>query len=928
LSKPRYNGRVDSAQDWTLEQDRQLTSWAPEIVALLRPDWQAVNDGADIKYIGSGGLKIHRGRGCWYWFGGKNKGGISLLPALQEPELKGFSRAEAITWARAFLSSHPGTGPCTVVDADGDIDGAENAAAAATGKDILERATAATETANVTAYLRSRGLLPPYPGSVLFCENVRIGEDGLVVPLRAHDTTVGVHLVYLDTEGRKSLIEPRKRTYMIEQDKQRRAAGRFEHVPDDLDPALPILVCEGPENWLSLIQAFPRHRIVGMPGIHVLAHIVVSKDAKYLVFRDGDAPGSPADKGLIRGVDHLLLEGASEIRVTPTPAGEDANSILQRDGAAGLQALYDQALGADTKPAELSPEGDIKRLARMKDKPLEFEKERKPVAKKHGIRVDVLQKEVEKERLSLEVPETLKKPSLVRHEPIPYDGEVSLKETLDAADARIKRHVVCTEEQRTIIVLWPAFTHVHMYFPYLPRLAVSSPQPECGKTTTLELVALLSYRVVDSDDINAANLQRMKEAYGDVTLVLDEITEAIEKSDELNTILRSGFKRGARAIRLIKDNAGNLVHEEYLVDMPVAVAGLATLRGALSSRCLHIRLQPKSADKEVEDAWEESVAAELLELCGKLARWAQDAGSTLNLHPHYPPQLKGRQRHCCQALLSIAEAAGPEWAARARAAVVALLQDSADFNEVAGQVLLRDIRAILTALSQATEISSKELVTRLHAVAESGWDGSEGARPLSQHRLARLLRPYNIIPLMIGPETKRVKGYLRSQFLRVEAADLPSSPESPDQTAQTSQPEDFHWVTPDQTSQQTSQATVHTSQSTRQSSQPARHSQPTSQPTAAEAADFPQTVRSERSDHGSAEKAAEAAVGSAPGQEISFGDGLDHAAEGGFLLTVLASYRREHPDWPAKKLAKLVGQPLVRIQALLAQLEPPAETPA
>jgi hypothetical protein len=329
LSTRAYKKASDSAQDWTQAEDNALRSWVLDIVPALLPGVKHVEQGADRKYLGQGGLVVHRGRGCWYLHA-EGKGGYSPIPLIQH--LKNCSRQEAIVWGKAWLANHPGTGSCQAAgDVDGDIDGTVNAVAAIRGKELLERAQPSLGTI-VERYLTDqRKRPPPYPDAVQYAADARLGEDALLVPLTAFGTTVGAHLVYLETEGRKSLIDPRKRTYMIEEDKKRRAPGVFEYVPHDLDPALPILVCEGIEDWLSLIQAFPKHRIIGLPGIQVLAHIVVSKDAKYRVFRDGDAPGSPADKGLIRGVDHLLLEGASEVLVTQTPAGEDSNSILQRD---------------------------------------------------------------------------------------------------------------------------------------------------------------------------------------------------------------------------------------------------------------------------------------------------------------------------------------------------------------------------------------------------------------------------------------------------------------------------------------------------------------------------------------------------------------------------------------------------------------------
>ena len=116
-----------------------------------------------------------------------------------------------------------------------------------------------------------------------------------------------------------------------------------------------------------------------LPGIGTLKHLSVKKGERIVVCRDGDEPGSSADEGLVKGVDHLLLEGA-DVRVTNTPAGEDANSILQAEGTSALNELI-----ADAAPATLSLDGEITRLSRLD--PLDYDRERKAAAERLGIRV-------------------------------------------------------------------------------------------------------------------------------------------------------------------------------------------------------------------------------------------------------------------------------------------------------------------------------------------------------------------------------------------------------------------------------------------------------------------------------------------------------------------------------------------------------------
>jgi Protein of unknown function (DUF3631) len=43
-------------------------------------------------------------------------------------------------------------------------------------------------------------------------------------------------------------------------------------------------------------------------------------------------------------------------------------------------------------------------------------------------------------------------------------------------------------------------------------------------------------------------------------------------------------------------------------------------------------------------------------------------------------------------------------------------------------------------------------------------------KPITQNTIARMLKPFNIVPDYIGPEHSRCRGYLRSQFEEVFAA--------------------------------------------------------------------------------------------------------------------------------------------------------------
>src|SRR5262249_54560374 len=131
----------------------------------------------------------------------------------------------------------------------------------------------------------------------------------------------------------------------------------------------------------------------GLPGIGTLQNLSIPPGKRVIVFCDGDDPetdkGKAAIAGRIRGLDHLLLGGAAAVRVTETPIGADANSILRdaEDGSAEVPRLL-----ASAKPAKLSFAGEILRLSRLDE--VDYAQQRRLAAKDLGVPVALVDKKV------------------------------------------------------------------------------------------------------------------------------------------------------------------------------------------------------------------------------------------------------------------------------------------------------------------------------------------------------------------------------------------------------------------------------------------------------------------------------------------------------------------------------------------------------
>ena len=320
----REDRKVKYLSPAELERSR---TWLSTIFDTLREGVHWRREGDEYRAGGHGGLTINTRKGRWYHHSTRRNGwnGISLVKFLTD-----YNTAAATEWLVAFLQEHPGIGtPVAEGNDDHNIESANDT------REHLENLVDVAGTPAET-YLRSRGIAGPIPDFIKYRPHARCGEGAIAVPLQARDRVVGLQLGYLDPDGRKSTITPNRRRFALE--KAPDAVFEFPKPNDATDLLADTLVVEGLENALSLAELGRSVRIVGLPGIGTLQNLPVRKGERILIVRDGDKPGSGADKGLIAGVDHLLLEGAI-VHITHTPPGDDANSILESDGQAALQEL-------------------------------------------------------------------------------------------------------------------------------------------------------------------------------------------------------------------------------------------------------------------------------------------------------------------------------------------------------------------------------------------------------------------------------------------------------------------------------------------------------------------------------------------------------------------------------------------------------------
>jgi hypothetical protein len=340
--------------------------------------------------------------------------------------------------------------------------------------------------------------------------------------------------------------------------------------------------------------------------------------------------------------------------------------------------------------------------------------------------------------------------------------------------AFIHRYVHLSSEEAILTTLWTAMTHVLAAFDYTAYLHITSPLPECGKSRLLEVLESLVAQPWLTGRVTAAVLMRKIDAQHP-TLLLDESDAAFngdeQYAESLRGMLNSGFHRSGKASCCVGQGA-NMTFRDFSVFGPKAIAGIGRLPSTVESRSIPIALKRRRKDERIDkwrhrDAWASAGA-----LRDQLKSVLTDKVEGLRqARPLMPKDLSDRAEDVLEPLCAVADLAGGPWPEDTRAAAVVLMNHSARASHEADQnmglELLIDSCRIWDGFSDSVEaIASKQFLEALVAMDDRPWPtfGRQG-KPITMHRVARLLKPFGIIPADdLWIEAKKRNGYRRVLF--------------------------------------------------------------------------------------------------------------------------------------------------------------------
>jgi Protein of unknown function (DUF3631) len=334
-----------------------------------------------------------------------------------------------------------------------------------------------------------------------------------------------------------------------------------------------------------------------------------------------------------------------------------------------------------------------------------------------------------------------------------------------------------------IYALWVCFTHVYTRFSIAPRIALTSEQPDSGKSTALEIARYLVYRPnEETAGTGAAITDFLNQGPG--TVLYDELDHVDREAQRrLQQIWDLGHRRGANISKMEKGR-----RKLIPLHAPMLAAGVGGfLAPQQQSRTFVLEMEPYDDATKPEREWStagEEDIANLNAVYSFLRHWA--AKTKLTLTPAMPEGVQRRFADNVRGLLAIADNCGPEWSRRAREAAVFLLEkEKAERPQI---IMLGHGLAIFDALNldQIRSTRFNQELKRLD-LSDAKWtryrgpSGTEYAHPIEMYEQASLLGKVGIVSSRIRPPgEKQCHGYKRAQFEEALAKYSSAAPDEAD----------------------------------------------------------------------------------------------------------------------------------------------------
>ena len=620
----------------------------------------------------------------------------------------------------------------------------------------LVQAAAAVKAENIWRESHGTAEHPYLKSKCVGSYGLRISRGSLVVPVRIGSILVGLQFIAAD--GAKKFLTGGA------------VASGYHAIgkPDEL-----VVICEGYATGAT-IHAVTGHAVAiafSAGNLEAVAHAIQTKlpKARLIIAADDDyeTDGNPGMKMAhaaavaVRGVVAIPPFNRADGEV-----GTDWNDFHQLHGEDQTRQAFAVAINSSSADTIESPNGpmpsqtvadvdaaDFVRLAKLDA--IGYDRERKPIAKRLGVREATLDAEVKKIRERLAVASMAGLFPLIE----PWPDQVGGANLLDDIHKTISRFIICEQEAKVACTLWIAFTWLIDAFQVAPLAVITAPEKRCGKTQLLDLIGRLSKRSLVASNISSAAVFRVIEAHKP-TLLIDEADAFMRDNEELRGIINSGHTRtSAYVIRTVGDD-----HEprQFPTFGAKAISGIGSLPETIMDRAIILELRRKLPSETV-GRLRHAPPNLFPTLARKLARFALDnEHRMLAARPSLPDALNDRAQDNWEPLLAIADLAGGHWPDTARKTAIKI---SGGENEAVstGTELLADIKAAFE-IDNCNRIAITTLIERLIADDMGPWATWNRGKPISPRQLGKRLQEYAVAARTFRFGAGTSKGFERWQF--------------------------------------------------------------------------------------------------------------------------------------------------------------------
>ncbi len=342
-----------------------------------------------------------------------------------------------------------------------------------------------------------------------------------------------------------------------------------------------------------------------------------------------------------------------------------------------------------------------------------------------------------------------------------YDGAA----ILTGLAAVITRYVILPSDHAvTAVALWIAATHAQPAWQHAPRLVIRAPEKRCGKSRLLDIVEGTCHNPLITVNASPAAVYRAIGSDQPPTLLVDEADTIFggknaEANEDLRGLLNAGYQRNRPAIRW---DAGTRSLETIPTFAMAALAGIGAMPDTIEDRAVVIRMRRRAPGEHVSAFRYRRDRPALSAIAADLNGWL--GGHLPEMEKAEPVMpLEDRAADTWEPLIAVADLAGADWPALARAAALALNADRDQAASLSDRIrLLADCR---TVFGDAEALPTTALIARLCSDPEAPWS-EDGPGKLSAMKLGAMLREYDIRSenIRFGEPTGRVKGYWRTHF--------------------------------------------------------------------------------------------------------------------------------------------------------------------